>query len=229
MRVLKETFSRPRLSTVLLLLSMASCWVPGITGVGRFPDNADSCADISRLDPHTSAIRCRFLPDDQLHCLIQLPDLEWLNFRDGWGLREAAITNAGLGELSQLHLEKLYALDIGECHLITDEGFAHISTMQKLDRLQALHCVGLSDKGLSYVSHMTNLTFLDIRRCTGITDEGLLQLTALTHLEELQIGGLEQVTQRGVNRLRAALPQTFIANEINWDGGVPPGPYVNKP
>lgn len=151
--------------------------------------------------------------------LPQFPNLKQLR------LARTQIGDEGLAPLGQL--PRLEDLDLSECSQLTDAGFAHLSGLTQLRKLNVWrvqvsdagvqHLQGLvnleslnldntqfSDAGLPIVAGMPKLTFLHLGS-TSVSDAGLVHLEGLTQLQELVITRTS-VTEAGAAALQAKLP-----------------------
>lgn len=152
--------------------------------------------------------------------------MTWLT---GLTVQEAAITNAGLGQIARLPLEDI---TLFRCYSVDDEGLAHLAGMKKLrqatlrdlpitgtglvhladkEGLVALRLseTGIDDAALVHLVKLRNLRRLDLHQ-TRVGDAGLASLAGLTALEQLDLSQTA-VTTDGLKQLAAALPRCRIA------------------
>jgi len=167
-----------------------------VVGCGKWPPVVDSKGDIAKLPPSTDSIRARALADADIPSLARFQQLRILDFRDGYAVTNANITDRGLAALATLKLPQLETLTIGYTTNITDAGLVQIARMHSVRWLSLMVCPSITDAGLPSLLTMTNLTALDLRGCTGITDEGVLLLARKTNWGDHHVRWLSERLHR---------------------------------
>lgn len=147
-------------------------------------------------------------------------------------LRKSAVTDEGIGYLSQLHqlqtlelheiriaeassrviarLPALNELDLVDAEL-PEDAFVQISSMKQFNKLSLAGSKGVTKDTLRQLSHLTTLSALELTATTRITDDGLPELARMKKLRTLRLN-YTRVTIDGVSRLHALLPQCDITD-----------------
>ncbi len=143
----------------------------------------------------------RQLDDDDLTCLVELPNLERLYLADTratdaamryvgrlsklrrLSLHGTRITDAGLSHLAEL--TRLEALDVHSTQ-ITDTGLVHLANLGRLKYLNLGHNVRITDRGLVHLRFLGRLGELDLTQ-TAVSDAGLAQLSAMPALSGVSV------------------------------------------
>ena len=193
---------------------ITACLLAGSQAYSASPEDLEWLND---LPADTRAINSRGLSDDAIPALSRFTDLNFLNFRTGWGAEDARITDVGLSRLAEIDLPNLRRLDLGYCQNITDAGLEHVAEIETLNLLFLMACDGITDQGLRHLAKMDHLETLDLRGCKGISDAGLEQLAAMTNLKFLRLGGCKNVSAQAVQKLQQALPGCNVdKNDREW-------------
>lgn len=172
------------------------------------------------------------ITDAGLENLLKLKKLKKLR------LSKTAVTDAGMGTVARC--EYLEDLDLSQT-AIGDFGVWELVALPRLKRLN-LYTTQIRDSGLDAFGKRDHrsagkIVWLNLDKCP-ITDAGIPKLSSLTHLEWLHLGrtgltdaGLEelaklrtlqevsvtntQVTKEGIAKLRAALPDCKINENVD--------------
>lgn len=172
--------------------------------------------------------------DDDLAIVAEFPELERLVLPEGFG--DAALKHlAGLKRLQFLELERSY--DDDERSSVTDEGLAHLASLESLKHLD-LGAATLTGAGMKHLRNLNNLDLLEMEKAQ-LTDEGVEPLLGLKSLKDLRFDG-SRITDKGLVRL-AKMPKLeslrlgFLSQEklepirqrypkIGFNGLIPAGP-----
>lgn len=155
-----------------------------------WPDAPKSISDVMNLDPTTTWIRGRALPDEAIPSLSRIKGARFLDFEGGQASCNLKLTDDGLAMLADVNLPDAIVLSICYCKHITDVGLASIAKMNNIEAVGLRACYGITDSGMKDLATMNNLSAIDIRGCPQITNDSLLYLSKGKSLERLELGRL---------------------------------------
>lgn len=95
-------------------------------------------------------------------------------------LSHTLITDVGLSTIA-FGCRNLTHINLSDCQLITDAGFAAIGRLESLAHLGLCH-TSITDVGLTAIaSGCRNLTYINLRVCVRITDAGVAAIMCNCH------------------------------------------------
>lgn len=155
-----------------------------------------------------SFARCKNLEELSLRTVedsyaSSIRKLEWLRrLSSGTRFSQNGILElAGHPRLEHVFLNPIYR------HRIDDDAAQALSTMPNL-RLLDVSSTLISDQGVEMLSALKRLERLNVSY-TGITDDSIEHLSEMKSLRTLNLDRTS-ITEAGAERLRAALPRTYI-------------------
>ena len=156
--------------------------------------------------------------DGELHKLIRFAGITSLHlaFRGNitdWGL----VVFMGLPNLPLQHL------DLKLCQRITDDGLAHLRSLQQLRHLSLDRCKRITDDGLAHLQSLQQLRHLSLARCHAINGTGLASLLTLP-LQHLDLQLCHKITRAGMVQLEQ-LPHLEYLHVTRWPCA---GVYIGK-
>lgn len=139
------------------------------------------------------------LDDTGLEKLRPMPSLTIL------GIWHTKVTNDGLRHVGEMTSLQWFSVEGVEA--ISDEGVAHLSSLQELSHL-GLGWTRVTDDGMPHLTRLGSLQSLRLDQ-TGLTDRGLETLASIKTLRQLSIGGTA-VTDAGIAKLKVVLPDCEV-------------------
>ena len=146
-----------------------------LSGCGEWPDVVENKYDIDNLSKDTTAIRARFLSDQDVKYLARFDNLINIDFGSGAG--DSAITDEGIKILAHLNLNHLITINLSYNNNITNQSLKYIASIKSVEELLLSECNNITDKGIYYIQDLPNLRYLDVSGCDGISEKAIRSLS----------------------------------------------------
>jgi len=122
-------------------------------------------------------------------------------------LRNAMVTDAGLGELKAL--TSLTSLAIEDAFSVSDYGLAALKEMPQITELTLVRSYGVSDMGLENLAGLTGLKKLSLRDISSLNGSGLVHIAGATELYQLDLSET-YVNDEGLAHIKGLTKLTYL-------------------
>jgi hypothetical protein len=157
----------------LICVLLAAC--------GKYPETAQTQADIDRTPSSATMIRIPRLPVEAYPALSKFKELQRIEFYDADG---TGADDKRLRALGQLQLPKLRDISLLNCPAVTDDGIEALAGFKSLIYLQ-LEGTSITDRSMEIIAGRMSLVGFNVANCKGITSRGLLRVIESSTLQEL--------------------------------------------